>query len=132
MDQNKRIKIESDFEMSDQILSFDDGKIEQVLNNLIGNAIKYSYPDSTILVKVLKENNQIVTQVIDQGQGISEKEIEGVFYPFKKTSTRPTGGETSHGLGLAIVKRIIEGHGGIVGVNSEKGKGSVFYFTLPI
>ena len=132
MAQNKRIKIESDFEMSDQILSFDDGKIEQVLNNLIGNAIKYSYPDSTILVKVLKENNQIVTQVIDQGQGISEKEIEGVFYPFKKTSTRPTGGETSHGLGLAIVKRIIEGHGGIVGVNSEKGKGSVFYFTLPI
>ena len=130
--QNKRIKIESDFEMHGQILSIDDGKIDQVLNNLIGNAIKYSYPDSTILVKVFKENNQIVTQVIDHGQGIPENEIDGVFYAFKKTSVRPTGGETSHGLGLAIVKKIVEGHDGIVGVTSEKGKGSIFYYTLPI
>jgi len=115
--------------MPGQILSIDDGKIDQVLNNLIGNAIKYSYPDSTILVKVFKENNQIVTQVIDHGQGIPENEIDGVFYAFKKTSSRPTGGETSHGLGLAIVKKIVEGHDSIVGVISERGKDSTFYFT---
>jgi len=130
--QNKNIKIVSDFEIPRQILSIDNGKIEQVLNNLIGNAIKYSFPESTIMVKVFTKDNQIVTQVIDQGQGIPEKEIEGIFNPFKRTSIRPTGGENSHGLGLAIVKRIIEGHNGDFGVASEIGKGSTFYFALGI
>ncbi len=129
---NKGIKIVADFEIPELIVSIDDGKIDQVLNNLIGNAIKYSYPDSTITVKVFKKINQFITQVIDNGQGIPEKEIDGVFNPFKQTSVKPTSGETSHGLGLAIVKKIIEGHNGHVGVTSEFGKGSVFSFTLPI
>ncbi|MDD2281683.1 MAG: HAMP domain-containing sensor histidine kinase, partial [Bacteroidales bacterium] len=129
---SKGIKIVSDLEVRGLIVSVDEEKINQVLNNLIGNAIKYSYPGSTITVKVFKEINQLVTQVIDNGQGIPEKEIEGLFYPFKQTSVRPTSGETSHGLGLAIVKKIIEGHNGHVGVSSEFGKGSVFSFILPI
>jgi signal transduction histidine kinase len=129
---SKGIKIVSDLGVRGLIVSIDEEKINQVLNNLIGNAIKYSYPGSTITVKVFKEKNQLVTQVIDNGQGIPEKEIEGLFYPFKQTSVRPTSGETSHGLGLAIVKKIIEGHNGHVGVSSEFGKGSVFSFILPI
>lgn len=129
---SKGIKIVSDLEVRGLIVSVDEEKINQVLNNLIGNAIKYSYPGSTITVKVFKEINQLVTQVIDNGQGIPEKEIDGLFYPFKQTSVRPTSGETSHGLGLAIVKKIIEGHNGHVGVSSEFGKGSVFSFILPI
>lgn len=129
---SKGIKIVSDLEVRGLIVSIDEEKINQVLNNLIGNAIKYSYPGSTITVKVFKEINQLVTQVIDNGQGIPEKEIEGLFYPFKQTSVKPTSGETSHGLGLAIVKKIIEGHNGHVGVTSEFGKGSVFSFILPI
>ncbi|HNY07926.1 MAG TPA: FIST N-terminal domain-containing protein [Bacteroidales bacterium] len=130
--QNKKIRIVGDFETPSQTLSFDEGKIEQVLNNLISNAIKYSYPDSTITVKVFKGNHQIITQVVDEGQGISENEIDGIFKPFKKTSTKPTGGENSHGLGLAIVKKIIDGHEGSVGVSSELRKGSTFYFVLPV
>jgi len=129
---SKGIKIVSDLEVHELIVSVDEEKINQVLNNLIGNAIKYSYPGSTITVKVFKEINQLVTQVIDNGQGIPEKEIDGLFYPFKQTSVKPTSGETSHGLGLAIVKKIIEGHNGHVGVSSEFGKGSVFSFILPI
>ncbi|MHC1689734.1 MAG: FIST N-terminal domain-containing protein [Bacteroidales bacterium] len=129
---SKKIKIVSDLEVKELIVNIDEEKINQVLNNLIGNAIKYSYPGSTITVKVFKEINQLVTQVIDNGQGIPEKEIDGLFYPFKQTSVRPTSGETSHGLGLAIVKKIIEGHNGHVGVTSEFGKGSVFSFILPI
>ena len=129
--QTKRIKILSNFEMTHQILSIDKAKIEQVLNNLISNAIKYSYPDSIVIVKIFKEDNRIVTQVIDHGQGIPKEEIEGIFYPFKQTSVRPTSGETSHGLGLAIVKKIVEGHNGYFGVSSEEGKGSIFYFNLP-
>jgi len=130
--QNKKIQITSDFESPTQWLFFDSGKMEQVLNNLISNAIKFSYPDSTITVKVYRENNRVVTQVIDQGQGIHEDEIDKIFYPFKKVSAKPTGGETSHGLGLAIVKKIIEAHDGQVGVKSEWGKGSIFCFTLPV
>jgi signal transduction histidine kinase len=130
--QNKNIGIVSEFGMENQLLSFDDGKIDQVLNNLIGNAIKYSNPDTTITVKVFKEENKIVTQIMDNGQGIPEQEINDIFKPFKRTSVKPTSGESSHGLGLAIVKKIVEGHNGEVGVSSVVGKGSNFYFTLPI
>jgi len=127
----KNIKIVSDFETTQLVMEIDEAKIEQVLNNLLSNATKYSYPNSKIIVKIFREDNQIVTQIIDQGQGIPEKEIDGIFNPFKKTSIHPTGSESSHGLGLAIVKKIIEGHNGNLGVTSKVGEGSVFYFTLP-
>jgi len=129
---NKNISIQCDLEIQNQILSFDEGKIDQVLNNLIGNAIKYSNSNTTITVKVSIENEHIVTQIIDNGQGIPETEINDIFRPFKRSSVRPTNGESSHGLGLAIVKKIIEGHNGEVGVSSVVGKGSTFYFTLPL
>jgi signal transduction histidine kinase len=127
----KNIEIVSDFGMKRQMLSIDAGKMEQVMNNLISNAIKYSFPNTKITIKVFKDHNQIVTQVIDQGQGIPENEIDGIFKPFKKTSTSPTSNEPSHGLGLAIVKKIIEGHKGKVQVTSKLGEGSIFSFTLP-
>ena len=128
---NKRIKIIGEYEMKSLKLSIDAGKIEQVLNNIIGNAIKYSPPDSNIYIKVFNKENNTITQITDQGKGIPANEISSIFIPFKKSSSRPTGGETSHGLGLAIVKKIIEGHNGTVGVYSEINRGSTFYFTLP-
>ncbi|MBN2596129.1 FIST N-terminal domain-containing protein [Labilibaculum sp.] len=130
--QKKRILITVESEIEHQSLSIDEGQIIQVLNNLIGNAIKYSYPDSEIKIKVFKEDNQIITQVIDQGQGIPIGELENVFTMFKKTSTKPTAGESSHGLGLAIVKKIVEGHRGRMDVKSSQGQGSIFYYSLPI
>jgi signal transduction histidine kinase len=70
--------------------------------------------------------------VRDHGQGIRENELGNLFKPFQKTSTRSTAGEKSTGLGLMIVKKIVEAHGGEVGVTSRYGEGSEFYFTLPI
>jgi len=102
------------------------------LNNLISNAIKYSHPNTMIRIEVLKEKDFVVTKVIDQGQGIPENELPHVFKPFQKASTKPTAGEKSTGLGLAIVKKIVEGHQGIIGVESEVGKGSNFFFRLPL
>jgi len=122
----------ADISIRSQLLFFDIERINQVLNNLIGNAIKYSFPDTIITIKVFIKNNLITTQIIDQGQGISTNELASIFLPFKRTSTKPTAGENSHGLGLAIVKRIIEGHNGTVKVTSELNKGSVFQFTLPL
>lgn len=120
--------------ISDDIppVDFDRNKIEQVLNNLISNAIKYSHPNTMIRIEVLKEKGFVLTKVIDQGQGIPENELPHVFKPFQKASTKPTGGEKSTGLGLAIVKKIVEGHRGMIGVESEVGKGSTFFFRLPL
>ena len=113
-------------------VNWDRDKIEEVLNNLISNAIKYSYPETTIEIKITKNKNFILTEVIDQGQGIPESEIEELFKPFHKTSVKTTGGEISTGLGLAIVKKIVEVHKGNVEVKSTEGRGSNFYFNLPI
>lgn len=129
---NKNINIVSRLKIANQMLRIDQGKIEQVLNNLLSNAIKYSYPGSTITVKVFRDEDNVTTQIIDQGQGIPSKEIDQIFSAFKTSSVHPTGSETSHGLGLAIVKKIIEGHNGEINVHSIWGKGSVFTFTLPV
>jgi signal transduction histidine kinase len=70
--------------------------------------------------------------VIDQGQGIRVEEQSKLFAAFQRTSTKPTAGEHSTGLGLSICKKIVELHGGTIGVESEVGRGSRFFFTLPI
>ena len=82
------------------------------MNNLIGNAIKFSYQDTKIIVKVVKDNENIITSVTDQGQGIPERELQEIFNAFHKSSAKPTAGEKSTGLGLAITKSIVERHGG--------------------
>lgn len=126
---NISITMEGDFQSIP--LHVDHSKVEQVLNNLLSNAIKYSFSGTAIVVRVSLDEKFVRTEVIDQGQGIPTGELEKVFSPFVKTSVKTTAGEKSTGLGLAIVKKIVEGHGGNIGVTSEVGKGSNFYFTLP-
>jgi signal transduction histidine kinase len=108
----------------------DPGKIEQVLNNLLSNAIKYSPSDTTILVSVDHNPDEIIVSVRDQGPGIPGEEQQGLFNPFRTTSIRPASGEPSTGLGLYIARRIVEEHGGRIWVESDTGKGSAFSFTL--
>ncbi len=113
-------------------LMVDPGKIEQVLNNLISNAIKYSYPDTTVKIRLARGNDTVILSVADEGQGIPAEEQDKLFKPFERTSVTTTAGEKSTGLGLAIVKRIVEGHHGKIWVESEVGKGSTFYVSLPL
>ncbi|MEI6315595.1 MAG: ATP-binding protein [Syntrophus sp. (in: bacteria)] len=110
----------------------DSMKIEQVLNNLITNAVKFSPPGTTVEVNISKSADQLTLSVRDEGQGIPEDERKKLFQPFSRTSVKSTGGEKSTGLGLAIVRKIVLGHGGKIGVDSEVGRGSTFYFTLPL
>ncbi len=130
----KKINIILDYKAGTDILKFDRNKLEQVLNNLIGNAVKYSHPETVITVAVSSgpEGSGVITEVTDRGQGIPAAELESIFKEFNKSSTRSTAGEKSTGLGLAISKKIIEGHGGRIGVISEVKKGSTFYFELPL
>ncbi|HEY0099891.1 MAG TPA: HAMP domain-containing sensor histidine kinase [Pyrinomonadaceae bacterium] len=112
-------------------LLIDAPKIEQVLNNLISNGIKFSHPGSKVEVWATKREREVVVSVRDEGQGIPANEIDRLFIPFENLSVKSTGGEQSTGLGLAIVKRIVEGHGGSIWVQSESGVGSNFSFSLP-
>ncbi|MCK9280240.1 MAG: HAMP domain-containing histidine kinase [Melioribacteraceae bacterium] len=114
------------------ILSVDKNKINQVVTNLITNALKYSEPNTEVLIEVIKNTKEIIISVKDQGQGIGEDELNLLFKPFQKTSNKSTGGEKSTGLGLFIVKRIVEAHGGNIKLESNLGKGSTFRISLPI
>jgi signal transduction histidine kinase len=110
----------------------DPAKIEQVLNNLISNAVKFSYPASSVKIRVSGEKDQALISVKDEGQGIPDDEVDNLFKWFGKTSVRGTEGEISSGLGLAIAHKIVLGHHGAIWVESEEGKGSTFYVSLPI
>lgn len=114
------------------VFPFDAAKIEQVMNNLIGNAVKFSHRGTRVQIRLTYEDDIARVEVEDQGQGIPEGEMHKLFKPFGTASVRGTAGEQSTGLGLAIVRKIVEGHGGRIWVESEVGKGSTFYFTLPV
>ena len=111
--------------------TIDPGRIEQVMSNLIGNAIKFSLPETTITLGASASEENVEIVVADQGQGIAAEEIGTLFTEFGRASSRPTAGEQSTGLGLAIARRLVEAHGGCIWVESQVGKGSTFRFTLP-
>lgn len=129
--QKKQIKLH--LEMGEiPPFSFDKNAVIQVIGNFIGNAIKFSPPDTNIYVSTENRDNKVKFSVRDEGPGISEEDQKLLFGEFQTLSAKPTGGEKSTGLGLAIVKKLVHLHGGEVGVSSELGKGSTFFFTLPL
>jgi signal transduction histidine kinase len=113
------------------VIPFDPNRAEQVLNNLIGNAVKYSREGGRIVVRVCRDGALLRTSVADNGPGIAAEELPVLFNPFFHGSAKPPAGERSTGLGLPIARRIVEAHGGVVGVESELGRGSTFWFALP-
>lgn len=106
-------------------------KLRQVVDNLISNAIKFSPPNSTVRVYIKEQATGWRINVVDQGPGILPADRKKLFQEFAKLSARPTAGEDSTGLGLAITRRIVEAHGGEIGVDSEPGHGANFWFVLP-
>lgn len=110
----------------------DEYKTQQVIINLLSNAVKYSPAGALIVVRLARDGEMAVVEVEDNGQGIPPDELEHIFKPYSRTSVRATGGESSTGLGLTICRRIVEGHGGVIGVTSTVGAGTTFRFTLPL
>lgn len=106
-------------------------KINQVLNNLIANAIKYSNDGSKIECHLYDEDRKAVFCVKDEGIGISPEDQRRIFEPFHRVSSDNKRGK-SVGLGLSIAHNIIDAHKGSFMVQSEEGKGSTFCFSLPI
>lgn len=107
-------------------------RIEQVIVNFLKNAQKFIGDGGIIKLEVAKDQDrQLMIKVEDNGSGINEKEINLVFDRFFKSRRHEVAGNGS-GLGLAIAKEIIDYHGGKIGATSKEGKGSSFYFKLPI
>jgi len=129
--ERKGIGVEYDAPAGEVRALLDPGKTEQVLNNLIGNAVKFSPPGSLVRVRLRAEGGRAVLSVEDEGPGVPAGEMGKLFQPFGRTSVRSSGGEKDTGLGLAIVKRIVEGHGGEIEVERGAVGGAVFRVTLP-
>lgn len=128
----KNITIDLHLELNLPAIEADPHKIEQVLENLISNAIKFSPPQTVVKVTLGRDGPRLKIAVADQGPGIPVAERGKLFLPFSRTSVRPTAGEQSSGLGLAIARKIVEAHRGRIWLESEVGKGTTFLVTLPI
>lgn len=107
-------------------------QLTQLLQNLIGNGIKYceSAPPTVHVAAAPDRDSAWLFAVTDNGIGIPEESYRQVFEPFKRL--HPTGKYEGTGLGLATCKKIVERHGGAIWCESTKGKGTTFFFTLPI
>ncbi|TYO94618.1 two-component system histidine kinase PnpS [Desulfallas thermosapovorans] len=129
--ENKGLELILDLPGKDVPVRVDRDMIEQVLLNLVDNAVKYTPPRGRVKIELAEAANQVTVWVRDTGAGIPQEDLDRVFerfYRVDKTRSRALGGT---GLGLSIVKHIIDLHGGTVGVYSTPGIGSNFYFTLP-
>ncbi len=114
------------------ILNCDKDRVEQVLANLISNAIKFSPPKGEIVVRVSQNpNGNWRFSVTDHGQGIAEEELHKLFGLFQQLDPSDSRRKGGTGLGLAICKALVEKHGGKIGVESKPGRGSIFWFELP-
>lgn len=126
--QQSHIRIEA--AVSDTVIYADEDRLTQVLVNLLANAIKFSPANSLITVKSLEFGDTIEISVNDQGPGIAPEHQEGLFQRFHQIESSVQAHKGT-GLGLAICKAIVEGHEGSIGVRSEVGNGSCFWFRIP-
>ena len=107
-------------------------RLERILYNLLENAVKYSPQGGEIKVSVKPDKEQLVIGVSDQGVGISPADQAKLFAPFQRLEESRPGGARGVGLGLLVCQRLVEAHGGRIWVESEPGRGSTFFFTLPL
>lgn len=107
-------------------------KISQVITNLISNAVKYSPMGKRIEIDCRQQNNMALVSVKDEGIGISSVDIKNLFTRFYRAAGKHNDTVSGFGIGLYLSAEIIHGHGGEIWAESEVGKGSVFYFTLPL
>ena len=130
--QSKNIDLTFEKSQELEIIFADEGRILQVLSNLITNAIRHTYEGGKISVSAELGNNEAVIKVTDSGEGIPENELDYLFDRFYRVDPSRQSSSGESGLGLSIVKALVEAHGGRVSVQSEVGIGTTFTFTLPI
>lgn len=110
----------------------DKDKLDQVITNLIGNAIKYSPKGGTITLSGSKTDDQVTISITDQGMGIPPEHLDKIFDKFHRVENSDARQQEGAGIGLYLVKHLVKAHGGDVWVESTPGEGSTFFFTIPI
>jgi len=132
--QAKGITVKKFIAPEDFLFYFDFDKVARVINNLVSNAIKFSYHNSQIevrLEKVLEHSAPFArVMVIDHGEGIPSDEVEFIFDAYRQANSKH--GSRGTGLGLSIAKQIVELHGGKIWAESQLGKGTTVSFMLPL
>lgn len=129
----KKIKIEVDIPRQNvPLIEADQALLHQALQNLVENAIKYTNAEGRVRVRLQPRQDRMVFEVSDTGIGISPMDQPRLFERFFRGAQNAPKDERGTGLGLAIVKSIAERHGGQVWVESQLGKGSTFYFSIPL
>jgi two-component system phosphate regulon sensor histidine kinase PhoR len=108
----------------------DSGRLEQVLVNLIHNAVKFTPPGGNIVLSARGDGSSVIFSVKDSGVGIPQDDLPRIFERFYKADRARSGGGT--GLGLSIARHIVEAHGGRIWAESREGQGSTFFFSIPI
>jgi len=111
-------------------VNVDKKSIGHLLTNLIGNAVKYTPEGGTITVKVEEQGDEFLVNIRDTGIGIPEEDLPSIFEEFYRAGNAYNLDRDGTGLGLSLAKKIVEIHGGEIGVTSKEGKGSTFYFSL--
>ena len=107
-------------------------RIERILHNLVDNAIKYSPNGGEVKLSAARDGEEIVISISDEGEGISRDDQMRLFQSFERLGASVKGSIQGTGLGLRVCRILVEAHGGRIWVESEKGKGSTFFFTLPV
>ncbi len=125
----KELSLELDISKDLPLVLLNKEDIPKVFNNLFDNSLKFTPRGGKITIKVERKENEVLVTFSDTGPGIEKEKLENIFEPEVKM---PDEGEEGTGLGLVIVRDIIEAHKGRIRVESEPGKGTTFYFTLPI
>ena len=108
----------------------DEKKINQVIYNLVNNAINYTGDDKKVTIRVKKEKDSYLVEIIDTGKGIKEEELDFIWDKYYKNDKNHQRNVVGTGIGLSIVKNILERHDFKYGVKSTKNKGTTFYFYV--
>jgi len=129
--QNKGIDLKNEAEKDVKVL-IDANSINTVLRNLLSNAIKFTSIDGHVVIRTVVRDKEVEIRVADTGIGMNKDAIKKIFQIDSRYTTKGTANEMGTGLGLVLVKEFVEKNHGLLQVESEEGKGSTFFFTLPL
>ncbi len=131
LQETENYQFEFNHEEKELMINADKKKIEQVIYNLVNNAINYTGDDNKVIINIIKEKNDILIEIKDTGKGIKEEDLPYIWDKYYKNKKKHKRNLVGTGLGLSIVKNALQQHNFDFGVTSEKDKGSTFYFKIP-
>jgi Signal transduction histidine kinase len=117
---------------SDVYVEVDRGYADQVFENILSNAVKFSPSFRNVYVNLHQQDGKAIAEIKDEGPGLNSEDKKKLFGKYQKLSARPTGNETSTGLGLSIVKKFVEAMKGEIWCHSEVGSGASFFVTFSL